>query len=172
MVGGVFGGFVAGYGSDYFFQSRRAPPALLFNILMFVCCVIMVLTMTTHPFISGLSAIGIWTLVIGVHSLMSGTAAADFGGRKATATCSGIVDGCVYLGSGLQSICLGYLVTRNWHWLPVFMAPFALIAVYLSYRNWHALPEATKKYLAANENQFQLSPEKKIPSHANGWGKT
>jgi hypothetical protein len=34
--------------------------------------------------------------VIGVHSLMAGTAAPDFGGRKATATCSGIADGFVY----------------------------------------------------------------------------
>ena len=48
--------------------------------------------------------------VTGVHSLMSGTAAADFGGRKATATASGIVDGFVYLGSGVQSVGVGYLV--------------------------------------------------------------
>src|SRR5207302_646186 len=53
----------------------------------------------------------------GVHSLMSGTAAADFGGRKATATASGIVDGFVYLGSGVQSVGVGYLVTHySWQW--------------------------------------------------------
>jgi sugar phosphate permease len=52
----------------------------------------------------------------GVHSLMSGTTAADFGGRKATATCSGIVDGFVYLGSSLQSVSLGYLTSQNWLW--------------------------------------------------------
>jgi len=59
---------------------------------------------------------------------MSGTAAADFGGRKATATCSGIVDGFVYLGSGVQSIGVGYLVTHfSWQWWPIFLMPFALI---------------------------------------------
>ena len=59
---------------------------------------------------------------------MSGTAAADFGGRKATATASGIVDGFVYLGSGVQSVGVGYLVTHHsWQWWPIFLMPFALI---------------------------------------------
>ena len=48
---------------------------------------------------------------VGLTSLMAGTAATDFGGRKATATCSGIVDGCTYLGSAIQSFSLGYLTT-------------------------------------------------------------
>ena len=83
---------------------------------------------------------------IGVTSLMSGTAATDFGGRKATATCLGIVDGFAYLGSGMQSFFIGFLVpgekagesatfigiTRDWHWWPVFMIPFAIIGTLLS----------------------------------------
>ena len=47
---------------------------------------------------------------IGITSLMSGTAATDFGGRKATATCMGIVDAFAYLGSSLQSFGIGFLV--------------------------------------------------------------
>jgi len=63
---------------------------------------------------------------------MSGTAATDFGGRKATATCAGIVDGFAYLGSGLQSVCLGFLVTRTgWRWWPFFLIPFAVVV-------WHS----------------------------------
>jgi OPA family glycerol-3-phosphate transporter-like MFS transporter len=79
---------------------------------------------------------------------MSGTAATDFGGRKATATCSGVVDGFAYLGSGLQSFCLGYISTRNWHWWPVFLMPFAVVGIGLAIVIWHELPAATKKYLA------------------------
>ena len=73
------------------------------------------------------SALLIVMAVTGVHSLMSGTAAADFGGRKATATCSGIVDGCVYLGSGVQSFAVGYLArpSTSWQWWPIFLMPFA-----------------------------------------------
>ena len=90
--------------------------------------------------------------VIGVHSLMSGTAAADFGGRKATATSSGIVDGFVYLGTGIQSFSLGYLTTWNWHWWPIFLMPFALIGMLLAIKIWKELPEATKRYIAEVED--------------------
>lgn len=150
-LGGVMGGFISGYGSDYFFQSRRAPPAMLLNIMMFILLVIMSFTLFASPFMVGICVIGIWMFVIGVHSLMSGTAAADFGGRKATATASGILDGFVYLGSGLQSVCLGFLVTKDWQYWPIFMLPFSAIAVALAWRTWHALPEATKKYLISVE---------------------
>lgn len=150
-LGGVAGGFISGYGSDFLFQSRRGPPAMFLNAMMFVLLVIMSFTLYSSPFMVGFCAIGIWTCVIGVHSLMSGTAAADFGGRKATATASGILDGFVYLGSGLQSVSLGFLVTKDWHFWPLFMLPFSAIAVVLSWRTWHALPEATKKYLVTIE---------------------
>ena len=82
---------------------------------------------------------------------MSGTAAADFGGRKATATASGIVDGCVYLGSGLQSISLGYLTTKSWTYWPMFLLPWAVLGTLLAMRIWHSLPEATKRYLKTVE---------------------
>lgn len=150
-LSGVAGGFIAGYGSDYFFHSRRAPPAMLLNAIMFVLLLVMSVVLFTNPFLVGVCVIGVWMFVIGVHSLMSGTAAADFGGRKATATASGILDGFVYLGSGLQSFCLGFLVTKDWHLWPVFMLPFSALAVLLAFRTWHALPEATKKYLVTVE---------------------
>jgi len=127
---------------------------VLLTILMAVC-------LFSSPVIVALAALLITTAVIGVHSLMSGTAAADFGGRKATATCSGIVDGCVYLGTGLQSLCLGYLTTRNWLWWPLFLTPFALIGGLIALKIWHALPAATRKYIAEVEDKavIELVPE-------------
>ena len=95
----------------------------------------------------GIAAVIVTFAVIGVHGLMSGTAAADFGGRKATATCSGLVDGFVYLGSGLQSFCLGYITSWNWHYWPIFLVPFTLMGFYFSLKLWKQLPDATKRYL-------------------------
>jgi OPA family glycerol-3-phosphate transporter-like MFS transporter len=84
---------------------------------------------------------------IGITSLMSGTAAADFGGRRATATSAGIVDGFAYLGSGLQSVSLGFLITRaGWQWWPVFLLPFAMVGLVLAIKIWNQLPEATRRY--------------------------
>jgi OPA family glycerol-3-phosphate transporter-like MFS transporter len=96
--------------------------------------------------------------VIGVHSLMSGTAAADFGGRKATATCSGIVDGFVYLGSGLQSVSLGYLVGKSWLWWPAFLAPFTLLGAFVAVKLWRELPAATRKYIEQTEGKGKAGP--------------
>lgn len=144
---GIFGGFMAGSISDRLFQSRRGPPAAINNVIMIVLLIIMTYSLMAHPTVFGTAAVLMTLAVIGVHSLMSGTAAADFGGKKLTATASGIVDGCVYLGSGLQSLAIGYLSSKDWVYWPLFLLPFAVLGLILSVRMWNELPQATKKYL-------------------------
>lgn len=151
FVAGVTGGFLSGYISDHIFHSRRGPSAALMNGAMVVLTILMSIFLLRSPVGVGVCAVLISCAVIGVHAIMSGTAAADFGGRKATATASGITDGFVYLGSGLQSFSLGYLTTQSWQLWPLFLVPFSMIGLYLSLRIWHALPEATKKYLISVE---------------------
>ncbi|MGE5621047.1 MAG: MFS transporter [archaeon] len=153
---GIIGGFLGGLISDNFFQSRRTPPVVFLSGLMFVLAGVMAIFLTSSPIVVGTASVLIVMAVTGCHSLMSGTAAADFGGRKATATCSGIVDGFVYLGSGVQSVGLGYLVSMNWHWWPIFLMPFALIGMILAIRGWQELPEATKRYIAEVENKGKV----------------
>ena len=128
---------------------------------MFLMALLMAVYLFSSPFIVGLAALLITTAVIGVHSLISGTAAADFGGRKATATCSGIVDGFVYLGTGVQSVSLGYLTGHSWFWWPTFLMPFALLGGFLALKIWHELPAATRKYIAEVEEkaEIELVPE-------------
>jgi MFS transporter, OPA family, glycerol-3-phosphate transporter len=150
-ISGILGGFSAGFLSDIFFQSRRGPPVALCNVIMFLCMLLMSTLLFSSPWVIGFCAILMQFAVIGVHSLMSGTAAADFGGRKATATAAGIVDGFVYLGSGVQSLSLGFLVTKNWQFWPLFLVPFTVVGLVLSLKIWRALPEATKKYMATLE---------------------
>lgn len=150
-MAGIIGGFSGGFISDRIFQSRRGPAAAIMNTIMLVAAVVMAFTLTTNPFVVGVCCLVISMAVIGVHSLMSGTAAADFGGRKATATASGITDGFVYLGSGLQSVSIGYLAKYSWVYWPMFLIPFTLLGLILALRMWHHLPEATKRYLATVE---------------------
>lgn len=147
-VFGIIGGFAGGFMSDRFFQSRRGPPSALLCGFIFLMTISMAVFLFSSPAVVGWSAIFIVMAAIGVTSLMAGTAATDFGGRKATATCSGIVDGFAYLGSGLQSISLGYLTTWSWHSWPVFLMPFALIGGLIAIWIWHELPAATRKYNA------------------------
>lgn len=154
---GIFGSFAGGLISDKFFQSRRSPPATLFSAFMVLMMILMALSMGRSAFLVGLAAILTVAAVTGVHSLMSGTAAADFGGRKATATCSGIIDGCVYLGSGIQSLSLGYLTSHNWLWWPLFLLPFALAGSFIASRFWGELPAATRKYI--DEVELKTAPK-------------
>ena len=153
-VFGIVGGFAAGLISDKFFQSRRGPPAAIFSAFMLMMAAVMAMNLFSYPFVVGISALLIVAAVTGIHSLMSGTASADFGGRKATATASGIIDGFVYLGSGVQSFGVGYLVThQGWQWWPIFLMPFALVGGLIAYRIWNELPAATRAYFETIEQK-------------------
>lgn len=150
---GIVGGFGGGLISDKFFQSRRGPPAAIFSAFMLMMAAVMAMVLFSLPYVVGIAALLIVAAVTGVHSLMSGTAAADFGGRRATATCSGIVDGCVYLGSSVQSVAVGYLSGISWRLWPVFLMPFALVGGVIAWRIWNELPTATRKYIDEHERK-------------------
>jgi len=168
---GIIGGFAGGILSDRVFQSRRGPPAAILCGLVLILSILMAGFLFSAPQLVGWSSVLIVMASIGITSLMSGTAATDFGGRKATATCSGIVDGFAYLGSGLQAICIGFLVPdktarvsgqfvpyfhfipRDWRWWPVFIVPFALIGGGIAVWIWHELPAATRRYIVEVEQK-------------------
>jgi OPA family glycerol-3-phosphate transporter-like MFS transporter len=158
---GILSGFVGGGLSDKFFQSRRGPPAAICSATTFLLAGLMAVFLYKSPWIVGWAAVLITLFVTGVHSLMAGTAAPDFGGRKATATCSGIADGFVYLGSGIQSFALGSLTGISWFWWPVFLMPFAVLGTILAITMWNALPAATRRYI--DQCEKKLSPTNPSP---------
>lgn len=164
---GIAGGFFGGWVSDHLYQSRRAPPAAMLSAFVIILAILMAAYLFSAPLFLGLACALIVMAAVGLTSLMAGTAATDFGGRKATATCSGIVDGCTYLGSAIQSFFIGHLVpaekagesatfmgvTRDWHWWPLFMVPFAVIGLVIAIKLWHDLPPATRKYISEVEQK-------------------
>ena len=139
MIAGIIGGISAGFVSDLFFQSRRAPAAWGLYVILTICCAGMIGSMG-NAWLLGTLVFIISITVIGTHGLLSGTATMDFGGRKGAATAVGIIDGFVYLGTALQSYSLGWITTRNWAWWPMFLLPFGVIGVLLLGRIWHAKP--------------------------------
>ena len=147
-VTGIVGAFLAGWASDRFFHSRRAPVAGIAQLIMFIATLCMVLSITTYPAVVGVSARVIMMAVIAVHSIMSGTATADFGGRKGAATATGVADGFSKLGSSFQEFVLGAIITHEtWVYWPSFLLPFTLLGLFFAIKLWRELPEATKKYL-------------------------
>jgi OPA family glycerol-3-phosphate transporter-like MFS transporter len=104
--------------------------------------------------------------IIGVHGMLSGTASADFGGRKNAGIAVGIIDGFVYFGSMIQFKLYGaYLPAEkiacpdgktmvknpaakdidNWAIWPYAMIPVALVGLALAAWLWNAKPGAKKK---------------------------
>lgn len=152
-VTGIVGAFIAGWASDKFFNSRRAPVAAISQILMFIAALCMVLTISNNAMVVGLGALVIMMAVIAVHSIMSGTATADFGGRKAAATATGVADGFSKLGSSFQEFVLGAVLVGHdaWVYWPSFLLPFTLLGLFFAIKLWRELPEATKKYIAEVE---------------------
>ncbi len=139
MIAGIAGGMIAGVVSDKFFQSRRPPvAAILYSIMFFA--VILMIPFLHNGWVLGLMVFLVSICVIGTHGVLSGTATMDFGGRKGAATAVGIIDGFVYLGTGFQSLALGFITMKNWLFWPIFLAPFALLGIYLLSRIWNATP--------------------------------
>jgi len=97
---------------------------------------------TLNPLVLGFIAFFIYLCVIGSHGLLSGTASMDFGGKKGTATAVGVIDGAVYLGTGIQSFALGYITARDWSYWPIFLLPFAIIGFLLCLKIWNAKPRS------------------------------
>ncbi len=146
FLAGSYGGFFVGIMSDRLFQSRRGPSATFNYVAMLVGVVLMAFSLHFSPSVFlGVIAIAISFLVIGIHGLLSGTATMDFGGRRGAATAVGIVDGFVYLGTGLQSLALGRITEWNWSYWPIFLIPFTILGTYLATRIWKALPNASRK---------------------------
>ncbi len=146
-VFGIIGGMFAGVISDRVFHSRRGPVASVLYGGITIGSIAMF-------FFLDQSWVG-WVLVfmalnyVGVHGMLSGTASADFGGRKNTGVAVGIIDGFVYLGTGLQSLIVGRVlpqgdlakVASNWISWPMAMVPMAILGLLLCTRVWNAKPQ-------------------------------
>jgi MFS transporter, OPA family, glycerol-3-phosphate transporter len=151
-VTGIVGSFFAGWISDRFFHSRRAPVSGILQLIMFISTLSMALIIYANGMIVGAGCLVIMMAVIGVHSIMSGTATADFGGRKRAATATGVADGFSKLGSSFQEFVLGAIIVKDtWHYWPMFLMPFTLLGLFFAIKLWRELPEGTKKYLAEVE---------------------
>jgi MFS transporter, OPA family, glycerol-3-phosphate transporter len=138
-VGGILGGLLCGFLSDRVFQSRRPPVAFLFYIGQIVA--LLALGRATSPLVAALLIPFTCMWIFGVHGMLSGTSAMDFGGTKAAATVAGICDGVQYLASGLTGFALGGALDRfgwsAWTWMII---PFSVVGAVLMTRLWHETP--------------------------------
>ena len=82
--------------------------------------------------------------------MLSGTASADFGGKKNAGVAVGLIDACVYFGTMSQSFLLGRILPEkgtpeasdlaNWDVWPWAMLPVAGVGLLLALTLWNAKP--------------------------------
>ncbi|MDG1481556.1 MAG: MFS transporter [Myxococcota bacterium] len=163
---GIMGGVLAGVISDRVFNSRRGPvAAILYGGVLIGSIALLALYKTpaidlgiTTLSIPGVIAILISMCVIGVHGMLSGTASMDFGGKKNVGIAVGIIDGFVYLGTGVMSLTYANILPQeefdasgaligavtepsNWVGWPVSMIIVAIGGLLLATRVWNAKPK-------------------------------
>jgi len=148
-LAGPVGTLAGGYLSDRMFQSRRIPVGVLALLSLAILMVgFQFLPLTRVAIGAGLFMAGF--LVFIPDSLLSGTAAIDFGTKKAVSTASGIVNGCGSLGQIIGATLPGwagrFLGEGRDIWNPIFVGlGLALVlATLLLIPHWNRVPtEAT-----------------------------
>lgn len=142
-VGGICGGLLCGFLSDKMFQSRRPPVAFIFYMGQIVSLVVLGLVQApaAAAFMVGFTCM--W--VFGVHGMLTGTASMDFGGTRAAATVTGLLDGVQYIAAGLTGFLLGrFLDAYGWSAWTYMIVPFSLAGGLLMLKLWNATPKNTK----------------------------
>lgn len=142
VVAGIAGAFFAGTISDWVFKGRRTPVAALGYAVQILSLAVVwrapSVTLIIAAFIANSFAISI------VHSMLSGTASMDFGGKKAAATAAGLFDGMQYVGGSFVGIGVGLILDNlGWGaWAPS-MIGFSAIGLVLMLVLWNARPRSS-----------------------------
>ena len=126
---GIVGAVLAGYASDRFLQSRRAPVSA---VMLFGLGVVMLCQPAMKQF--GLIGVAVAVAMAGIFSygpdtLLSGASAQDIGEAKAAGTACGLVEGIGHIGSLFSPYVVVY-VSGRYGWDRLFTI-FA-IATFLS----------------------------------------
>jgi sugar phosphate permease len=135
--GGV-SALIAGRLNDRLDRAGRA--AVIVGGMLLTCAGLLALGQLDyqHPWVSPVGLVAFVALaVIGPYSLLSGALALDFGGKRGSATASGLIDGVGYLGAVLAGDSIARLsVAYGWRGAFSVLAAVALLAAVVGLLFW------------------------------------
>ncbi|MEX2306005.1 MAG: MFS transporter [Pirellulales bacterium] len=117
-IGGLLGVIGIGYVSDKLFQARRAP-ATIISLLITAGIMLMGLAPIHNIWLMGGFFFLIGVFILGPDSMLSATAAMDFGTKRGAGTATGIVNGIGSLGGILGGYLPGAITTES-DWSALF----------------------------------------------------
>ncbi len=139
-LAGPFSVILAGLISDKIFGARRMPVSIICLLLLGVLLYFLDDLPSTRWMLAG-SLFLIGLLTYAPDSLISGTAAVDFGTKKGAATASGLINGCGSIGAIVGGTIPGFFHERwGWHGVFTSLAAAAVLAGLLLLPKWNALP--------------------------------
>ncbi len=135
----------AGYVSDKIFKSRRMPYSIIALLLLAVILFVFmdIAALKSKIVIAGL-LFTIGFLLYGPDSLVSATAAIDFGTSKGASTASGFINGFGSIGAVVGGTIPGFFKeTWGWDGVFTFLAVSVLIGALIMLPKWNALPKTS-----------------------------
>jgi len=144
-IAGSLGALCAGWLTDKFFQSRRAPVATVMLLLLGVFAWLYPQVPAQSWLLSLLCLLAIGFMTYGPHVLIVGIMPMDLGTRKASSSVAGFIDGFGYIGAGLTGVFSGWLID-NYSWDAAFYlwVISAAIAAVLMVILWKYKPQKGK----------------------------
>jgi len=138
-LGVVCGGFL----SDMVFRSRRMPVCVIFFFLLAIL-LFFFNGLPANRIALGAGLLGIGFLLFAPDSLISATAAIDFGSQKGSGTAAGLINGIGSIGAALGGYLPALLTSdddvTNWNLVFRILACFVLVAGLLLIPRWNAVP--------------------------------
>jgi OPA family glycerol-3-phosphate transporter-like MFS transporter len=149
-LGGPLGMILAGFLSDKLFRSRRVPMTAL-GLLGAGLLVIAFPTLPATRWGIGLGLFGIGFFVYIADSLISATAAIDFGTRRGASTAAGLINACGSVGAIVGGTLPGWIKhvapagSDLWGWVFYGLGAALLFAALLLVPQWNRLPSSARK---------------------------
>jgi MFS transporter, OPA family, glycerol-3-phosphate transporter len=144
VIAGILGAFAAGTISDWVFKSRRPPVAFIGYFFQLISLAV-IWWAPSVELIIGAFVLNSFAISI-VHSMLSGTASMDFGGKKAAASATGMFDGMQYIGGAAVGSGMGWLLEKfGWGIWGPSMIGFSLIGAILMIKLWNVVPQSNLK---------------------------
>ncbi|MCH7679894.1 MFS transporter [candidate division KSB1 bacterium] len=148
FLAGPLSVLAGGYASDKLFQSRRMPYCAISMLLLAVLLFFFIdLASSAHSsMVSAGLLFLVGFLIYGPDSLVSATAAVDFGTSKGASTASGIINGLGSIGAIIGGALIpGYKDILGWDGVFTLMAGSVFIAGVLMVTKWNALPDTAAR---------------------------
>ena len=141
-VGGPIGALLGGWISDKLLGARRMPVCVVSLIMVALCLALFGFLPANKFAIGGVLAV-MGAFLYAADSLVTGTAAVDFGTRKGAATAAGVINGSGSFGQIIGGFLPGLIGDKPADWNPLFwgLSVGVVIAALALAPKWNAMPK-------------------------------